>query len=140
MAEALDTFAKLLRTSRALLLRIEARLATAGLTATQFGVMEAVLHEGALSQRELSRRVLTSAGNMTDLVDKLEARGLVLRARQRLDRRAVMVELTDTGRGLIEPLYAEHVAEVSAAMAVLSGDELGLLCELLVKLEVAVAD
>ena len=49
----------------------------AGLTPTQFGVLEALLHKGPLSQRELGQKVLTSAGNMTDLIDKLETRGLV---------------------------------------------------------------
>ena len=75
-----------------MLARVEPRLAAAGLTATQFGVLEAMLHKGALSQRELGRKVLTSAGNMTDLVDKLEARGLVQRTRQKRDSRAVQVE------------------------------------------------
>lgn len=137
--EALDAFTSLLRASRALSARVEPRLAAASLTPTQFGVLEAVLHEGALSQRELSRRVLTSAGNMTDLVDKLEARGLVRRARQRLDRRAVTVELTDVGRKLIEPLHVNHAADIAATMAVLTSDELRELGELLRKLELAVA-
>ena len=89
---------KLLRAGRAVLARVEPRLAAAGLTPTQLGVLEAILHKGPLSQRELGRKVLTSAGNMTDLVDKLEARGLVHRARQQSDRRLVQVELTPAGR------------------------------------------
>src|SRR5271165_5689192 len=103
--EALDAYVKLLRAGRAVLARVEPRFAAAGLTPTQFGVLEAILHKGTLSHRELSRKVLTSAGNMTDLVDKLEARGLVRRIRQKLDRRAVTVELTPAGRALIEPLF-----------------------------------
>ena len=63
---------KLLRAGRAVLARVEPRLAAAGLTPTQFGVLEAILHKGPLGQRELGRKVLTSAGNMTDLIDKLE--------------------------------------------------------------------
>ena len=72
---------KLLRAGKAVLARVEPRLAAAGLTPTQLGVLEAILHKGPLTQRELGRKVLTSAGNMTDVVDKLEARGLVRRAR-----------------------------------------------------------
>ena len=64
-----------------MLARVEPRLAAAGLTPTQLGVLEAILHKGPLTQRELGRKVLTSAGNMTDVVDKLEARGLVRRTR-----------------------------------------------------------
>jgi DNA-binding MarR family transcriptional regulator len=42
---------------------------------------------------------LTSAG-VTDLVDRLEGRGLVRRLRDPDDRRAIRIELTDAGRRL----------------------------------------
>jgi MarR family transcriptional regulator, 2-MHQ and catechol-resistance regulon repressor len=136
---ALDAYVKLLRASRAVSARAEPRLSAAGLTPTQFGVLEAILRTGSLNQRELGREVQTSAGNMTDLIDKLEARGVVRRIRQRRDRRAVLVELTPAGRALIEPLYAGHVADIAAAMSGLSSDELHQLGELLRKLELVVA-
>jgi MarR family 2-MHQ and catechol resistance regulon transcriptional repressor len=132
--QALDAYVKLLRAGRAVLARVEPRLSAAGLTPTQFGVLEAILHRGPLSQRELSRKVLTSAGNMTDLVDKLEARALVRRARQKQDRRAVQVELTPAGRALVEPLFAAHAGDIAEVMGGLSGEELQRLSELLRKL------
>ena len=98
-----------------MLARVEPRLAASGLTPTQFGVLEAILHKGPLSQRELGRKVLTSAGNMTDLIDKLEGRGLVRRVRQKPDRRAVRVELTPDGRTLIEPLFTAPCRATSPA-------------------------
>jgi MarR family 2-MHQ and catechol resistance regulon transcriptional repressor len=134
VVEALGAYVKLLRAGRAVLARVEPRLAAAGLTPTQFGVLEAILHKGALGQRELGRKVLTSAGNMTDLVDKLEARGLVRRVRQKLDRRAVLVELTAEGQALIEPLFAAHAGDIAAAMAGLNREELHQLAGLLRKL------
>lgn len=140
VTEALDAYVKLLRASRAVLARVEPRLAAAGLTPTQFGVLEAILHKGPLSQRELSRKVLTSAGNMTDLIDKLETRGLVQRTRQRHDRRAVRVELTPDGHALIEPLFAQHAGDIAVAMGALSGEELRQLGSLLRKLGLAAAD
>lgn len=136
-SEALDAYVKLLRAGRAVLARVEPRLAAAGLTPTQFGVLEAILHKGPLSQRELGRKVLTSPGNMTDLVDKLEGRGLVRRARQPFDRRAVQVELTSAGRALIEPLFAQHAGDVAAAMAGLNQEELRQLSALLRQLGLA---
>jgi MarR family 2-MHQ and catechol resistance regulon transcriptional repressor len=77
VAAALDAYTKLLRASRSVLAQLEPRLAAAGLTTTQFAVLAALLHKGSLTQREVSRIVQTSAGNMTDLVDKLQARGLI---------------------------------------------------------------
>lgn len=140
MAGALDAYVKLLRASRAVLARVEPRLTASGLTTTQFGVLEALLHKGPLSQRELGQKVLTSAGNMTDLVDKLERRRLVQRTRLPHDRRAVRVELTDSGRALIEPLFARHAEDITAAMAGLDETELRQLDALLRKLGIAAAD
>jgi len=134
VVEALGAYVKLLRTGRAVLARVEPRLAAAGLTPTQFGVLEAILHKGPLGHRELGRKVLTSPGNMTDLIDKLEARGLVQRTRHQQDRRAVLVELTAAGRALVEPLFTEHAADIAAAMAGLSSQELRQLAGLLRKL------
>jgi len=139
LSEALDTYVKLLRASRAVLARVEPRLAATGLTVTQFGVLEAILHKGPLGQRELSRKVLTSPGNMTDLVDKLEARGLVHRIRQKADRRAVRVELTEAGRALIKPLFADHAGDIAVAMGGLDENELRQLSALLRKLGLAAA-
>jgi MarR family transcriptional regulator, 2-MHQ and catechol-resistance regulon repressor len=137
LSDALDAYVKLLRASRAVLARVEPRLAASGLTTTQFGVLEAILHKGPLSQRDLSLKVLTSPGNMTDLVDKLEARGLVRRVRQKADRRAVRVELTAAGMALIEPLFAAHAGDIDTAMAGLDGAELRELGALLRKLGLA---
>jgi MarR family transcriptional regulator, 2-MHQ and catechol-resistance regulon repressor len=137
VAAALDAYVKLLRASRAVLARVEPRLAGAGLTPTQFGVLEAILHIGPLSQRELCLKVLTSPGNMTDIVDKLETRGLVHRVRRQADRRAVQVELTSAGRALIEPLFARHAEDIRDAMGGLNSEELRQLANLLRRLGTA---
>jgi MarR family 2-MHQ and catechol resistance regulon transcriptional repressor len=129
--EAVRAYVKLIRAARAVLTRVEPTLAAEGLTPTQLGVLEALLHKGSMSQRELGRKVLTSAGNMTDVVDKLEARGLLTRERAPGDRRAVRVELTGPGRALIEELFPRHAAAIARAMDGLSPAELERLGELL---------
>lgn len=136
---AVRCYVKLLRASKSVAQRLEPTLATAGLTLTQLGVLEAILHKGAMTHRELGRKVLTSAGNMTDLVDKLEARGLVLRVRAADDRRQVRVELTPSGRTLIEGLFPRHAGDIAEAMGGLSCDELDQLGTLLRKLGMAAA-
>jgi len=134
---AVRAYVKLMRASRAVLARTEPRLAAVGLTPTQLGVLEAVLHKGPLSQRALGRLVLTSAGNMTDVVDKLQARGLVRRARSPTDRRAVQIELTEAGRGLIEDIFPRHAADIADAMRGITGRDLTRLDSLLKRLGVA---
>jgi len=137
---ALRAYVKLLRAGKAVLACVEPRLAAAGLTPTQLGVLEAILHKGPLTQRELGRKVLTSAGNMTDVVDKLEARGLVCRMRSPRDRRIVLVTLTQPGRALIEALFPRHARDIAVAMGGLSCEELEVLGALLRKLGLAAAD
>ena len=132
--EAVRAYVKLMRASRSVLARIEPGLAARGLTPTQLGVLEALLHKGAMTHGDLGRKVLTSAGNITDVVDKLQARGLVARARDAADRRAVRVDLTDSGRALIEELFPCHAADIARAMAGLSGAELRALGALLRRL------
>ena len=135
--DALRAYIKLLRASRAVVARVEPRLTAHGLTTTQFGVLEAVLHKGPLTQRELGRKVLTSAGNMTDVIDKLHARGLVQRQRCKDDRRSVRVELTEAGRQLGASLFPNHAGDISCAMAGLTSSELRTLGDLLRRLGTA---
>ena len=128
-------YVKLMRASRAVLARVEKQLAECcGLTLTQLGVLEAVLHKGPQSQRALGRLVLTSAGNMTDVIDKLEARGLVHRAHVPGDRRSLRIELTAAGRELISSVFPRHAGDIAAAMGGLDAAELATLDTLLRRL------
>jgi MarR family 2-MHQ and catechol resistance regulon transcriptional repressor len=134
VAEALRAYVKLLRAGRTVLARVEPLLAAHGLTPTQLGVLEALLHKGPLTQRELGRKVLTSAGNLTDVIDKLAARDLVRRERCEQDRRTVTVALTPAGQAKIERLFPAHARDIAAVMDSLSLPELRALGRLLRKL------
>ena len=139
VAEALRAYVKLFRAGKAIIARLEPAASEAGLTLTQLGVLEAILHKGPLTQRELSRKVLTSAGNMTDVIDKLAARGLVARNRQPSDRRAVRVELTPAGHEAISGFFPTHARNIARAMSSLNAEELNELDRLLRKLGLAAA-
>ena len=137
VTQALSAYVKLFRAGKAIVARLEPAAAEAGLTLTQLGVLEAILHKGPLTQRELGRKVLTSAGNMTDVIDKLTARGLVTRTRQPSDRRAVRVELTPAGHEVISTFFPIHARNIARAMGGLSEEELNDLDRLLRKLGLA---
>ena len=136
---ALSAYVKLMRAARAVATRVEPRLLEHGLTLTQLGVLDAILHKGALSQRELGRKVLTSAANMTDIIDKLAARDLVRRVRCPEDRRLVKVELTEAGQTLIEALFPSHALDIAEAMAGLNTADIAMLADLLRRLGTAAA-
>ncbi len=131
---ALDAYIKLTRATSSVASRLAPDLARAGLTPTQLGVLEALLHLGPLGQRTLGAKLLMSGGNITAVVDNLERRGLVRRERRGDDRRNVTVHLTPQGRRLIESAFPAHVREIVEAFSALTAAEQDALGRLTKKL------
>jgi MarR family transcriptional regulator, 2-MHQ and catechol-resistance regulon repressor len=128
---ALASYVKLMRAADSVTARVHRHLQQAGLSVTQFGVLEALFHVGPLCQRDLGRKLLKSSGNMTLVVDNLEKRGLVERHREMADRRFLAVVLTAAGRRLMAEIFPRHVAGVAAEFAILTvaeQQELARLC------------
>ena len=128
---ALDTYIKMRRAVNALGLREGEVMRGAGLTESQFGVLEALHHLGPLCQRELAAKVLKSAGNMTTVVDNLEKRALVERRREGDDRRVVTVHLTKSGEKLIRkvfPIVVDTLVRAFSALSAKEQNELAALC------------
>jgi MarR family 2-MHQ and catechol resistance regulon transcriptional repressor len=130
---ALNAFIKLQRAAESVSTRIHGAL-PAGLTVTQFGVLESIYHIGPLCQGELAEKLLRSGGNLTLVVDNLEKAGLVVRERDPADRRFVVVKLTDNGQKFIAELFPKVVANITREMSALSGTELSDLSRLCKKI------
>ena len=131
---ALSTYVKLMRAVESITARIHKHLASAGLTLSQFAVLEALYHLGPLFQREIGQKLLRSSGNITMVVDNLEKRGYVRRERKKEDRRFMMVRLTDGGFELISKVFPPHAAVIAREMSVLSESEQETLAQLCKKL------
>jgi MarR family 2-MHQ and catechol resistance regulon transcriptional repressor len=128
---ALNTYVKLMRASESVSARIHGHLAEVGLTISQFGVLEVLYHIGSLSQIEIAKKILKSAGNMTMVIDNLEKRGLVKRERKPEDRRYYAVRLTAEGKKLMGNIFPRHAGRIVEAMNVITEAEqetLGHLC------------
>jgi MarR family transcriptional regulator, 2-MHQ and catechol-resistance regulon repressor len=131
---ALDTFIKLMRATDSVTADLSRSLAEAGLTMGQFGVLEALLHLGPMSQSDIGAKLLRSGSNVTTVVDNLEKRNLVRRERRQDDRRVVTVSLTADGRRLIQKLFPGHARRIADLFGALSQDDqrtLGNLCRTL---------
>src|SRR5262249_10192631 len=63
-----------------------------------------------LSQAELSRQLIMHRSNVTGLVDRLAARGLVRREGSDRDRRVFRVVLTAPGRKMLERVLPDYYA------------------------------
>lgn len=94
-----------------------------GLTLSQVGVLEALMHLGPLPQNLVAQKVSKTKGNISVVVSHLESRGLVQRSRALEDRRRLLIQLTTTGRDLIAG-YFPHMANGFAESAqVLTAEE-----------------
>jgi len=137
---ALDAYIKLTRATSSVNTRLSRQLAATGLTPTQLGVLEALLHLGPLGQRVLGEKLLMSGANITTVVDNLERRGLVRRERRGDDRRNVTAHLTPPGRRLIAKVFPDHAANIAAAFAALTAAEQDELARLTRKLGLGLPD
>ncbi|MGE5176364.1 MAG: MarR family winged helix-turn-helix transcriptional regulator [Hyphomicrobiales bacterium] len=137
---ALDAYIKIVRGARSITMGLDRQLAEMGLTERQFGVLETLFHLGPLPQCELSRKQLTTGGNITFVVDNLERDGLVERRRDMQDRRMVTVHLTARGLERISDVFPRHAAAVAERLATLDPAEQDELGRLMKKLGRAQAD
>ena len=121
---ALSTYSTLLRAAESVSGRLVALVSSqTGLTITQFGVLEALLHLGPQCQKDLASKQLKTGGNMTLVVDNLEKRKLVRRERSKTDRRIINVHLTTSGRRLIDDYFPRHARAITHELGVLSAAE-----------------
>lgn len=113
----------LLEAAHALEDRVDAALARAGLSNPKFAVLSQLTEAGVpLSLSELAARLSCVKSNMTQLIDRLEADGLVARVDDPNDRRSVKAAITPRGAERqaagareIEVLHKEFAAQVGAS-------------------------
>ena len=84
-----------------------------------------------MKMNELSRRMMVTGGNVTNIVDQLEQERLVLRQSQPGDRRAFRVSLTASGRKIFSAMAQEHEDWVVELLSPLSERQQKQLHELL---------
>ena len=100
---ASDAWVRLVRAERTLVGRIEAELKDAGCPGLSWYDVLLELKrtgEGRLTPKEIEEKVLFEQYNLSRLLDRMEAEGLVRRIPYPGDRRRQLVEITEEGRAL----------------------------------------
>ncbi len=99
-------------------------LADRGLTRARAELIWALRRHSPVTQRELSQALRCTPRNVTDLVDALEAAGLVARGPHPTDRRATLVSLTRPGKAAAARMQAEYGKLAAGLFSDLKGEEL----------------
>ena len=106
-----------------------------GLTGAGFNVLRVLEEERkeGLPCSQVGERLLSRAPDVTRLLDRLEAKGLIRRARSSEDRRVVRVWITAKGSRLLAKMVPDVEAQSLSQLGHLTRKELKELTRLLVK-------
>ncbi len=86
-------------------------------TLPRFDLMSKLAHEpNGLKMSELSRLMMVTNGNITGITDQLEKDGLVVRIKNRADRRSSIIRLTKKGITYQKKLEQAHANWVSSLL------------------------
>lgn len=107
-------FVTILRLADELSWNVVELLKSADLTSTQYNVLRILRGAGpeGLPCHDVGKRLINRDPDVTRLLDRMEKRGLVARARQLKDRRVITVQITNDGLQLLKqfdkPVEAMH--------------------------------
>ncbi len=105
-------------------------------TLPRFDVLAALYRaEQGLKMNALSKQLLVSNGNVTGIVDRLEADGLVQRVVVKNDRRSTLVCLSESGQKSFLQMADQHAHLVNDIFDELGGGDLDALADVFRRLK-----
>jgi DNA-binding MarR family transcriptional regulator len=129
---------RFLRLQGRIRLSMAARLRDVGLSIPQCDVLTTLTEHEGVSQQELAKHLYVTKGNISGLIDRLEAANLVERRPIAGDRRSYSICLTEEGRAAAEAGIAIQRRFVADSFGRMTGDDLAALDALLGTLRDAV--
>jgi DNA-binding MarR family transcriptional regulator len=128
----------LLNTAGKLLVqRVSEALKPAGLTVQEFGLMRIISEEGPITQNAFAAKWNIDRTTVTEIVDGLEERGVVIRQKSKTDRRCNQLHLTPSGKKLLARVLKLVEKANQEFLIPLKESEWQLVRESLVKLIIA---
>lgn len=104
------------------------------LTMEQFHLLMKLADNSGISQRQLGETADKTPANMTRILDRMEAKGLVVRREDPGDRRSSLVFLTDKGAALVEEVFGEFNSYSARVISGIDEEDQRLAREVLLKM------
>lgn len=109
-----------------------------GLSASDTKAIDALLRLGPMTHAQLVEQTALAPASVTDLIDRVERKGLVTRSRHPDDgRRVVVTANADAIFADIAPLFADWIGELDAIYDRYSDAELEVICDCLSRMGAA---
>lgn len=93
------------------------------ITAVQAMILRFLFDEDDITSRTLGARTDLDSATLTGILDRLEAAGLIERNDNPLDRRSILIHLTEPGRGIGRELALRMVAANADFISALTPEE-----------------
>ena len=139
--EQMHAVTSLMRVQQLVLGELDELLRAHGLTFARYEalVLLTFARTGSLPLGKMGERLQVHPTSVTSIVDRLEGSGHVVRRRHPQDGRAVLAEITDSGRAVVEAATADLVA-ARFALADVPAEDLAALSALLRPVRQAAGD
>ena len=138
---AMHAVTSLMRVQQLVIGRLDAILKPHGLTFARYEALVLLVFSsrGSLPLGKMGERLQVHPTSVTSIVRRLEAAGLVARRQHPEDGRAVLAEITDEGRALVE-VATQALVDADFALGALPDDDLGIISSLLRPIRQAAGD
>ncbi|WP_406856634.1 MULTISPECIES: MarR family winged helix-turn-helix transcriptional regulator [unclassified Alsobacter] len=130
--DVLRTWFRFLRLHHRITSRAAQEFKRIGLSLPQFDVLSTLSEREGVSQQEIAERLYVTKGNVSGLIDRLTAQGLVERRALPADRRSYALHLTPQGRALTEQGLSLQRQLIGATLGRLAAADLATLDRILV--------
>ena len=101
---------------------------TRGCRGGQQFILTALYRDGDMTQKDLLARTKNASASLSEMVSKLEAKGLIERTRVDTDRRQTLLSLTKEGRKQAQEAQESIESFEARALSVLSDEEKTVFC------------
>ncbi len=105
-----------------------------GLTFRKFAVLELLYNRGEFTVKQITEKVLSTGGNITVVIQKLETDGLVVRKANPHDNRSYLISITEKGRNLMDVVFPAVMNEIQTYFSRLTDEEKKTVVSILRKL------
>lgn len=102
----------------------DAHIRQLGLTPSQFDVISTLGNTPGMTFNKLAEKTLTTKGELTGIIDRLEKKGLVRREVPPEDRRSFLAILTPEGERVFAETFPAHIAHLKQRFGHLDQQEL----------------
>ena len=138
---AMHAVTSLMRTQQIVLSRLDALLKPHGLTFARYEALVLLVFSsrGSLPLGKMGERLQVHPTSVTSIVRRLESAGLVTRRKHPDDGRAVLAEITDAGRELVQAATRDLVAD-EFGLGALTSEQHALMSDLLRPVRAAAGD